>query len=397
MAANIYNIPMTNTVLESDYTGIISLGSPPTQATVILDSGSSTLGIGAHKYNPTADKDMVETDYVQVMSYGSGSWYGSVVQTTVTGGSGSAQFSIPNCNVGVAVKESQSMFGPVDGILGLAYIGLDDAFLMRGKTWPLKYDVGQIRKLGQQEDLPPFFNELTTALNVAQVFGFYSLRSIMRGSANPAQNPINQGWLILGGGPESTGLYTGAFQNAAVVGDDWYDTNLKSVQVGNQAPIPVAPFLEKQNGLTISNSIIDTGTNSIQIVKSVYDKMLASFQAINPEFITPIKNGALGSGNGVPNSVLDLPWPDITFVLQGQTSDVTLTVAPQTYWQADAIQAGTALFMIGATLPPQSILGLPVLNNYFTVFDQTPTPGIVRFASIVQPSNGQLPTPGAPA
>ena len=289
------------------------------------------------------------------------------------------------------------MFGPADGILGLAYIGLDDAYLMRGKTWPLKYDVGQITKLGQQKDLPPFFNELTTALNVAQVFGFYSLRSIKRGSANPAQDPINQGWLIRGGGPESTGLYTGAFQNAAVVGDDWYDTNLKSVQVGNQAPIPVAPFLEKHNGLTISNSIIDTGTNSIQIVQSVYDKMLASFQAINSEFITPIKNGALGSGNGVPNSVLDLPWPNITFVLQGQTSDVTLTVTPQTYWQADAIQAGTALFVIFATQPPQSILGLPVLNNYFTVFDQTPTPGIVRFASIVQPSNGQLPTPGAPA
>jgi hypothetical protein len=99
-------------------------------------------------------------------------------------------------------------------------------------------------------------------------------------------------------------------------------------------------------------------------------------------------------------SSLDLTsWPNISFVLQGETgADVSLTCAPSTYWQTDAPQQGQAMFQIndGGSLP-QSILGLPLFNNYYTVFDRTQDPyGAVRFAPIAPPAAGMgATTPGA--
>lgn len=85
--------------------------------------------------------------------------------------------------------------------------------------------------------------------------------------------------------------------------------------------------------------------------------------------------------------------------MQGETgADVTLTCAPSTYWQTDAPQPGLAMFQInnGGTFP-QSILGLPLFNNYYTVFDRTQDPyGAVRFAPIAPTAGGVgATTPGA--
>ena len=92
------------------------------------------------------------------------------------------------------------------------------------------------------------------------------------------------------------------------------------------------------------------------------------------------------SQGAVDKSSLDLAsWPDISFVMQGETgANVSLTCAPSTYWQTDAPRPGLAMFQInnGGTFP-QSILGLPLFNNYYTVFDRTQDPyGAVRFAPI---------------
>ena len=396
MASKIIILPMTNTVLGSDYTGTIEVGDPPVSVALILDSGSSALGIAAHHYKPVIGKGAESTDLVQSMSYGSGAWFGSVVKTTVSIGAGASQISVPNCSVGVAKTNTSDMFKPAGGILGLAYIGLDDAFQMPGATWPLKYDFNQVKKLGKAANVDPFFNQLVGAEGIDQKFGFYSLRSIVRSAAgvDSATDPFNQGWIILGGGPESTNLFTGAFQTANVVGDDWYDTNIKSVQVGDQPPIPVQSFLETtSNGWKVSNSIIDTGTNSIMIYQPIYDKMLSSFEALNADFASAIKTASLGAGQAVGNDVLtNLNWPPVQFVLEGVGADVTLTLSPDTYWQTDAGQANAAIFMILGSSSNQSILGLPLLNNYFTVFDQTGN-GTIEFAQIVGPTGGALPQP----
>jgi len=47
--------------------------------------------------------------------------------------------TIADTNVSVAYEETPDMFGSADGILGLAYAPLDDAFLMPPDTWVHKY------------------------------------------------------------------------------------------------------------------------------------------------------------------------------------------------------------------------------------------------------------------
>jgi hypothetical protein len=68
---------------------------------------------------------------------------------------------------------------------------------------------------------------------------------------------------------------------------------------------------------------------------------------------------------------------------------VPLTVAPQTYWQADSPAPGQASFRITGPLSEanQSNLGLPLLNNYFTVFDRSAgAQGVIRLAPIKPPA-----------
>jgi len=68
-------------------------------------------------------------------------------------------------------------------------------------------------------------------------------------------------------------------------------------------------------------------------------------------------------------------------------TDVRLVVTPDTYWQTNSPKAGHAsavLFGDNGQGGGQSILGLPLMNNYFTVFDRSVDRGlgVVSFAKI---------------
>jgi len=125
--------------------------------------------------------------------------------------------------------------------------------------------------------------------------------------------------------------------------------------------------------------------------------VVAALKSLGPQFASLIESAT--SRGAVEQSSLNLSsWPDLTFVMQGETGDeVSLTCAPSTYWQTGAPQAGQAMFQInnGGTFPI-SILGLPLFNNYYAVFDRTQDPyGAVRFAPIAPPASGTAAaTPG---
>jgi len=59
---------------------------------------------------------------------------------------------------------------------------------------------------------------------------------------------------------------------------------------------------------------------------------------------------------------------------------------PDTYWQTNSPKPGFAtavLFGDNGQGKGQSILGLPLMNNYYTVFDRSAdSKGVIRFASI---------------
>jgi Eukaryotic aspartyl protease len=379
MAGNVVRIPITNIYMDGDYTGIISVGATAQNANVILDTGSSTLALDGHFYNPSDDNSAKITDTAQEVTYGSGQWVGAVVLTQVAVGADSQQAVLQNVPTAVAYAESKDMFGKANGILGLAYKKLNNAFTMPDPTWPAAYSYNQIQD-GRVTYLEPYFSQLEEAGIVANKFAFYTRRSMVSNATdNLATDPLNNGYMVLGGGEESTDLYSGAFQNVRVLHDVYYNTNLKAIIVGSTDPISVPPPT-KGSGLG-SNSIVDSGTNSLTLEQNLFQAVVERFsKAMERELVQSLRAGYVSMSN------LNLTaWPNLTFVMQGDSGDVQLTVTPENYWQVNAPEPGYAtapLFGDNGQLGGQSILGLPLMNGYFTIFDRSVDKGlgVIRFA-----------------
>ena len=269
--------------------------------------------------------------------------------------------SLPNANVPVAYTESANMFDGSDGILGLAYAPLDDAFQMPKDTWSTRYTSTQVRT-GKGKDITPYLTQLASAGVTSDIISFYTRRSFVH-IGGPADDPLNDGWVVIGDGVGATDLYTGAFQNIKIVSDDWYSTNMKSVVVGTSAPI--AARLQGPKG-SPSNSIIDSGTNSLDVSRQMFDALLSKLSTPQQQLLS----SSVLDQQLVSVSSLNLAsWPILTFVLEGATSDVKMNVAPGDYWQVNTDKVGFAAAAITIGDPGFVILGLPAMNGYFTIFD----------------------------
>src|SRR5262252_3892691 len=404
MARTVIRIPINNVKGGGDYTGEIRVGSQGAVANVILDTGSSTLAVIPRVYKVAEDKNVTLTSFAQLVTYGTGGWSGPVLQTTLSMGSGGNQASV-HTYIAIADEQLPHNLGPADGILGLAFNSLNAAYDLTAYLtshnvnpsvtyfwlFPVRTSAAALQQVEQflarltEIDLTPYFTALETANVTRNIFAFYTLRSTPNmASANPATDPLNNGIFVLGGGLDQTDLYTGEPLNVAVLDDLYYNTNLTAVQVGNAAPVGVNPLPASQAKSLGSNSIVDSGTNSLVLAQDVYNAVISGLGSLSANFATLVREAT--SNGAVPQSNLNLrDWPDIKFVMQGADgSDVTLICAPATYWQTDAYQAGYAAFQInnGGNFP-LSILGLPLFNNYYTVFDRTQNPyGTINFAPI---------------
>jgi len=404
MARTVIRIPINNVKGGGDYTGEIRVGSQGAVANVILDTGSSTLAVIPRVYKIAEDQNVTLTSFAQLVTYGTGGWSGPVLQTTLSMGSGSNQASV-DTYIAIADEQLPHNLGPADGILGLAFNSLNAAYDLTAYLtshnvnppvtypwlFPVRTSAAALQQVEQflarltEIDLTPYFTALETANVTRNIFAFYTLRSTPNmASGNPATDPLNNGIFVLGGGLDQTDLYTGQPLNVAVLDNLYYNTNLKAVQVGNAAPVGVNPLPASQAKSLGSNSIVDSGTNSLVLAQDVYDAVISGLGSLSANFATLVREAT--SNGAVPQSNLNLRnWPDIKFVMQGADgSDVTLICAPATYWQTDAYQAGYAAFQInnGGNFP-LSILGLPLFNNYYTVFDRTQNPyGTINFAPI---------------
>ncbi len=395
-------VPITNVYGGGDYTAQIEIGSEKTKANVIMDTGSSTLAVTPKVYDPGADKHVKATALAQDVIYGTGGWTGPVVKTALSLGSASLESYIA-----LTDEQEPHNFGQADGILGLAYNVLNEAYdlaaylegkgIGEGLTYPWPFPVRNSSVAVQQfntllkrmpaQDLPPYFTALQEAGVAKNIFAFYTLRSVPSvRSSDPLSDPRNNGLFILGGGTEETSLFTGDFASVDVVDDAWYNVDLLGVQVAGAREVKIKPLPREYAKTMLSNAIVDSGTNSLFLASEVFNAVASALEKLDRTFITKIEAAAR---DGIATADLGLEgWPDITFTLRGETNEkVALTCAPSTYWQVDAPQPGRAMFMISSSPEPQSILGLPLLNNYYTVFDRTQDPyGAVRFATIVPPA-----------
>ncbi|QDF74429.1 MULTISPECIES: pepsin-like aspartic protease [Shewanella] len=302
------------------------------------------------------------------------------------------------------------------------------------------------------DSLPPYFNNLTTHGLTPNKFAFFARRSsihvrsqevVAPNSANDfaflGQDPLNQGWLILGGGEEHTELYQGEFKTIAVIENKYYNVNLLGLSIGDNEMIPSLLTQAQQqaqaaneltqeappssalchngqhlhtHGVHIcdtlrgqSNAIIDTGASAIVLTRHLFDAMKQALDAINPLFteqIAPFSEIAFQQ-TGIDMEALQLEqWPDLTFYFIGPRSElhaattcddpscplgcepVAIRVTPQHYWQINTPTKGKACFKLLSQLPNwpnQSILGLPLMSGYYVIFDRSvDDKGVIRFA-----------------
>lgn len=401
----ILRIPITNVYSEGDYTAQIKVGSTGVPANVLLDTGSSTLAINSAVYDPSTDSSMAPTKLARNIVYDTGSWTGPVVSTNIAIGPSAEPLSI-NTYLAVTADSEPGNFGNADGVIGLAFNDLNHAYDLTSYLaglnlpwtypWPFlikgsKVAIQEFSKfLGRlpEIDLTPYFSAMTEQnKDVARsIFAFYTRRSsVSKGTAYPSSDPQNNGFFILGGGPEQNDLYTGDFVDVAVVHDAWYNTNLLGIQVAGSAQVEANKLDMRYAKTNVSNSIIDSGATAMLLAPDVYTKIMSSLHDINPALTDTVQEAQKHVLSADSLNLDD--WPDITFLLADKNNQpVPLTCSPKTYWQLDTPEKGQAIFQLGNSNGIQSILGLPLLNNYYTVFDRQQDPyGVVRFAKIAPP------------
>ncbi|TDL23259.1 acid protease [Rickenella mellea] len=130
--------PGSNTIDVTDagvtYTMQVGVGTPPTEYTLLIDTGSSNTWVGAGKKYVHTSSSKKTGDSVSV-TYGSGSFKGFEFTDTVTLGK---NLIIQNQSIGVATTSTG--FNDVDGILGIGPVDLTEGTLSSGKPIPTVTD-----------------------------------------------------------------------------------------------------------------------------------------------------------------------------------------------------------------------------------------------------------------
>ncbi|KAF7980823.1 hypothetical protein HWV62_36446 [Athelia sp. TMB] len=116
------------------YTASVGVGSPATQYTLLIDTGSSNTWVGADKkYTPTSTSS--DTGNTVSVSYGSGKFSGEEYTDTVTL---SDDLVITKQSIGVA--SSATGFSGVDGILGIGPVALTSSTVNGADSVPTVTD-----------------------------------------------------------------------------------------------------------------------------------------------------------------------------------------------------------------------------------------------------------------
>ncbi|KAM0735580.1 Lysosomal aspartic protease [Formica fusca] len=304
--------------LDAQYYGIITIGTPPQNFSILFDTGSSNMWVPSSQcdildlpcYNHKTYDSSKSSTYQPngasfAIQYGTGSLTGFLSTDVVN----VAGLNVQNQTFAEAVNEPglTFVFAQFDGILGMGYPSIS----VDGVT-------------------PVFNNIVQQGLVPEPVFSFYLSRDPSAGVG---------GELILGGIDPSH--YDGNITYVPVTKQGYWQFSLDSVLIGNNS---VA------NG---SQAIADTGTSLIVGPSDVID-------VINENI------GADDNGNVDCDSLSKLP--NIGFVLSGKTFNLT----PNDYILQDTADDGTVTCSSGFQGEESDlwILGDVFIGHYYTVFDQ---------------------------
>ena len=406
-------VPITNVYAKGDYTAQVHIGSHKQPANLVLDSGSSTMVVQHEDYDPSQDQHLYPTSYAQNVTYGMGGWYGPVVKTSVSIGSGFFQAALKDVHIAVAKKELSNSFALADGLLGLAYRELNKAYNLERylnengvepavtHPWFLTEEqsddsISEFRSFLRQfprHEITPYFTQLEQNGVVGNQFAFIIHRSSIyqtetkKTADELKQHPLNNGVFILGHPRLHGHLYEGEFKEVRVLDDKYYNVHLRSLRVGDQEPISAPALAEKDVKGYVSNAIVDSGASMVILPEILFDGLFDGLIKHNPSFASLLETFRTFEGveKGIDMQLVDLEqWPSLHFTFDGFDGEtVELTMTPETYWQTHAPEPNQISFQFVylPKWPDQSVLGLPFMNNYFTIFDRAEREnGAVLFA-----------------
>jgi len=311
-----HDVPVEN-FLNAQYFSTITLGSPPQEFKVILDTGSSNLWVPGsecgsiacylhEKYDASSSSSYKRNGSEFAIRYGSGSVSGYISQDTLRMG----DLTIKNQDFGEATSEPglAFAFGRFDGILGLGY----DSISVNHIT-------------------PPFYNMIDQGLLDDPVFAFYL------GDTDDSS--------VATFGGVDTSHYTGKMVKIPLRRKAYWEVDLDAMTFGDET----AEF----EG---TGAILDTGTSLIVLpttIAELLNKEIGATKGFNGQYtIDCDKRSSL---------------PDMSFTLSG----FNFTIGPEDYIleaQGSCISTFTGLDFPPPT-GPLAILGDAFLRKWYSVYD----------------------------
>lgn len=311
-----HTVPVNN-FLNAQYFSDITIGTPPQEFKVVLDTGSSNLWVPSkqcgsiacylhNKYDADASQTYKENGTSFEIRYGSGSLSGFVSRDDMTIGDLKVKdqlFAEATSEPGLAFA-----FGRFDGILGLGY------------------DTISVNKIP-----PPFYNMVEQGALDEPVFAFYL-------GSSDKQSEATFGGI-------NKDHYKGDLIKLPVRRKAYWEVEFEAISFGDQTA-----------ELSNTGAIVDTGTSLIALPTTIAE-------LLNTEI------GAKKGWNGqysVECEKRDI-LPDLTFTLTGHN----FTISPFDYILE--VQGSCISAFMGMDFPepvgPLAILGDAFLRKWYSVYD----------------------------
>ena len=315
-----HNVPLAN-YMNAQYYADITIGTPPQNFKVVLDTGSSNLWVPSSECNSIACflhskyDHSVSSTYKKngtdfAIQYGSGSLEGYVSNDLITIG----DLTIPKQDFAEATNEPglAFAFGKFDGILGLAY------------------DSISVNKM-----VPPFYNAINQDIVDEKRFAFYL--------GDSTNENADGGEATFGGIDKSK--FTGDITWLPVRRKAYWEVKFDAIGLGDE-------FAELQN----HGAAIDTGTSLITL----------------PSDLAEVINAQIGAKKGWTGQyTVDCETrgslPNLSFKFNGKK----FTISPYDYTLEVSGSCISAITPMDFPEPvgPLAIIGDAFLRRYYSIYD----------------------------